>query len=117
MNFLKNLDELLKINKMNKSDLSRAVNIAPSTINAWYNGKYENISLSILLKISKYFNISLETLINGNIDTIIFTAEDFSKSELKAIKDFSNFIKSTREEIAEEFYINNKEIKGSAENE
>lgn len=98
MNFLANLNELLRINNMNKSDLSRAVNIAPSTINAWYKGNYENISLSILIKITKYFNITLEELINGNIEAIYFTTEEFSKSELKAIVSFSNFLKDYRKE-------------------
>ena len=98
MHFLDNLNKLLSFYKMSKSDLARAVGISPSTINAWYNGKYENISLSILIKISKYFSVSLEELINGNLKTISFSQKDFSIAELHAIIKFSEFLKESRRE-------------------
>lgn len=99
MNFLQNLDLLLARNGINKSELAKAINISPGTITAWYNGNYENISLSILLKITKYFNVTLEELVNGDGESITFSADNFSTSELKAIRNFSNFLIENRSEV------------------
>ena len=40
MKFLHNLDYLLHINKMSRAELARKIEIAPSTINAWYTKDY-----------------------------------------------------------------------------
>ena len=69
MNFLDNLTKLLKRENLSRSELAKRLNIAPSTINSWYNRGYENVSLKFLLKICDYFNVSLETLVNGDIDS------------------------------------------------
>lgn len=63
MRFLENLEHLLKINNMKKSDLAKHIGITQPTINAWYTKGYDNVSLSTLVKISKFFNIPLEELI------------------------------------------------------
>lgn len=76
MNFLKNLDYLLKANHMSRSDLGRAVNISPSTINSWFNRSSDGVALKSLVDISKYFNVSLDMLVNGD------NIEDF-KAEIK----------------------------------
>lgn len=68
MNFLDNLTKLLKRENLSRAELAKRLNIAPSTINSWYNRGYENVSLKFLLKISNYFNVSLEALINGDVD-------------------------------------------------
>lgn len=98
MQFLKNLERLLQLNDMKKSDLAKKVGISQPTINAWYTKGYENVSLSTLIKISKLFNISLEELINGEIKTISFSSEEYSFEELDAIVNFSVFLKSTRKD-------------------
>lgn len=98
MNFLDNLNSLLDFYKMTKSDLSRAIGITPATINAWYNGKCDNISLSTVMKIAKYFNITMEELVNGNLKSITFSLGDFSIAELHAIIKFSEFLKDLRKE-------------------
>ena len=69
MNFLENLTKLLNRENLSRAELAKRLNIAPSTINSWYNRGYENVSLKFLLKISNYFNVSLETLVNGDIDS------------------------------------------------
>ena len=89
MNFLHNLDYLLHINKMSRAELAR-------TINAWYTKDYKGITLKNLVKLSKCFEITIEDLVNGDITALSFTSENYTESELKAIKDFSNYIKRSR---------------------
>ena len=96
MNFLINLDHLLTVNKMSRSELARKIEIAPSTINAWYTKDYKGITLKIFVKLSKCFDVTIEDLVNGDIRSLSFTSDNYSDSELKAIKDFSDYIKRTR---------------------
>lgn len=96
MNFLINLDYLLAVNKMSRSELARKINIAPSTINAWYTKDYRGITLKNLVKLSKCFDVTIEDLVNGDIRSLSFTSDNYSDSELKAIKDFSNYLKRSR---------------------
>lgn len=97
MKFLHNLDYLLHINKMSRAELARKIEIAPSTINAWYTKDYKGITLKNLVKLSKCFEITIEDLVNGDINALFFTSADYSESELKAIKDFSDYIKRSRD--------------------
>lgn len=97
MNFLHNLDYLLHINKMSRAELARTINIAPSTINAWYTKDYKGITLKNLVKLSKCFEITIEDLVNGDITSLSFTTENYTESELRAIKDFSDYIKRSRD--------------------
>ena len=108
MYLLENLTKLMQEKNINRSELAKEIGVSSSTINSWYNRSCENISLQTLLKLSKYFNITMEELVNGKYNSIVFSEKDYSKNELKAIKNFSDFIKNTREEIAEEFHINIK---------
>ena len=97
MNFLHNLDYLLHINKMSRAELARTIGIAPSTINAWYTKDYKGITLKNLVKLSNCFEITIEDLVNGDITSLSFTTENYTESELKAIKDFSDYIKRSRD--------------------
>jgi DNA-binding Xre family transcriptional regulator len=96
MNFLINLDYLLTVNKMSRSELARKINIAPSTINAWYTKDYRGITLKNLVKLSKCFDVTIEDLVNGDIRSLSFTSDNYSDSELKALKDFSDYLKRSR---------------------
>ena len=97
MEFLTNLEILLKNNNMKRSDLARAINVAPSTINSWYARGSENISIKVLKDIAQYFNISLEVLINGNsITSVYFTEYEYTKQELELISNFGKFLKESR---------------------
>lgn len=96
MNFLINLDYLLNVNKLSRSELARNIDIAPSTINAWYTKDYRGITLKNLVKLSKYFDVTIEDLVNGDIRSLSFTSDNYSDSELKAIKDFSDHLKRSR---------------------
>lgn len=96
MNFLHNLDYLLHINKMSRAELARTIGIAPSTINAWYTKDYKGITLKNLIKLSNCFDITIEDLVNGDMRSLNFTIDNYTDSELKAIKDFSEYIKRSR---------------------
>lgn len=97
MDFLTNLEVLLKNNNMNRSDLARAIEVAPSTINSWYARGSEKVSITILRKIAVHFNVSLEVLINGDtITSIHFTEYEYTKQELELIKNYGKFLKESR---------------------
>ena len=68
MNLLKNLDYLLRVNNLTRAQLSRELNIAPSTINTWFSKGCENISLRFLIKISEYFGISIDDLVHHDLE-------------------------------------------------
>lgn len=97
VDFLTNLEVLLKNNDMSRSDLARAIEVAPSTINSWYARGSEKVSITILRKIAVYFNVSLEVLINGDtITSIHFTEYEYTKQELELIKNYGKFLKESR---------------------
>jgi transcriptional regulator with XRE-family HTH domain len=97
MNFLSNLDILLKNNNMRRADLARAINIAPSTINSWYARGSEKVNINVLRDIATYFNVSLEVLINGDtITSLYFSEYDYTIEELKLIENFSKMLKESR---------------------
>ena len=118
MNFLSNLSNLMEINNINKKELANVLGISPSTITMWYSRGCDNVSITTLIKLSKYFGVSMEELVNGKpnkLKTLIFTEKDYTKNELNAIIDFSKFLKSNRSvyeyEIAEELTNINKSKK------
>lgn len=104
MNFIKNLDYLLEKKEMKKSDLAREINVAPSTISAWYNGKYEKVSLQVLKKLSNYFNVTMDELVNDDLSNsneikLIYSSKHFTKEELNSIDNFVKLIDSYKETI------------------
>ncbi len=96
MKFLDNLENLMHQKKINRSELAKAIGIAPSTINAWYTKDYKGITLKNLSKLASYFDVSMEALVYGEKPSLTFTLENFSEAELKAIYKYSEFIKENR---------------------
>ena len=96
MNFLCNLEFLMDRNNINRSELAKAIGIAPSTINAWYTKDYKGITLKNLSKLASFFDISMEALVYGDQSSLTFTLENYTEAELKAIYDFSQYIKEKR---------------------
>nr|DAS37218.1 MAG TPA: Helix-turn-helix XRE-family like protein [Caudoviricetes sp.] len=96
MEFLDNLDFLLKAHNMKRADLARALNIAPSTINSWYARGTDKIKLQVLIDIADYFRVSLEFLINGNKNVEMVANDDYTDEEIKLINDFCNMLKERR---------------------
>ena len=99
MNLLENLDRLMQQNNLSRRQLAKEVGLPPSTISSWYYRGYENITLKVLLKLANYFNISIEELVNKKpAQELTFSSNEFSLNELKAIYEFSEFLKSKRSE-------------------
>lgn len=96
MEFLDNLDFLLKAHNMKRADLARAIHIAPSTINSWYARGTDKIKLQVLIDIADYFRVSLEFLINGNKSVEMVVNDDYTDEEIKLINDFCTMLKERR---------------------
>lgn len=94
--FLENLEKLLKIHNMKKSELAKIIGITQPTITAWYSKGYENVSLSTLRKISNVFQITLDELIYGDVETITVKVTEFTQDELKILRTMTEFIKSRK---------------------
>lgn len=97
MRLLENLTILMKEKNINRSQLAKEIGIAPSTVNSWFNRNCDNITLSTLIKLSNYFNITMEELINGEpAQSITFNEIEFSSSELDILRKFGDFLKDNR---------------------
>lgn len=97
MRLLENLTILMKEKNINRTQLAKEIGIAPSTVNSWFNRNCDNITLSTLIKLSNYFNITMEELINGEpAQSVTFNEINFSSSELDIIKKFGDFLKDNR---------------------
>lgn len=101
--FLVNLDKLLESQGISKNEFSKKVGIAPSTISSWYNKGYENISLKTLIKLSEYFNISLDELIFGNSKSESKKLNDCYKEDLYAINEISKLLKNYKKRLKYRF--------------
>ena len=96
MNFLHNLENLMNEKKINRSELAKAIGVAPSTINAWYTKDFKGITLKNLSKLASFFDVSMEALVYGEKPSLTFTLDNYSEAELKAIHQYSEFIKGNR---------------------
>ena len=99
MKFLENLEHLLDLHDMNKSELAKSIGITQPTITAWYSKGCDNVSLSILRKICNLFHITLDELIYGKTEKITFNVTGYSPEELQVIRTVTHFIQSSRKEI------------------
>lgn len=72
MNILENLDMLLNEKNMSKRKFAFEINVSPSTVHSWYQRGFENISLDYLIKISNYFNITIDELVYGKPNKNIY---------------------------------------------
>ena len=75
MNFLYNLEFLMDRNKINRSELATLKNLS---------------------KLASFFDVSMEALVYGDRHSLTFTLDNYSEAELKAIHDFSQYIKESR---------------------
>lgn len=100
MKLLDNIELLMINNKMNRSELARAIGVAPSTINAWFTKDHRGITLKNLSKLADYFNISISSLVYGDKHELTFSLENYSEAELRAIRDFSNYLIQSRKKCS-----------------
>lgn len=79
--------------------LAKECGISPSAVNSWFNRSAENISLQTLKKLSGYFGIGIEELVNGSRRTreITFSSIAYTDDELNQIKQFAHFLIRQRE--------------------
>ena len=99
MEFLKNLDRLMSSRNINKTNLAKACGISVAAVNSWWNRGYENISMKTLIKLSKYFNCTIDEIVYGKPkQTITYTSNEFSEEELKLINMYANYLKVLRAE-------------------
>lgn len=106
MEFLENLDALLQERNMNRSQLAVACELSTSTVNSWWNRGCENVSMKTLIKLSKFFNCTIDELVSGvkssytlkefgtGENSLVFTLDDYSRNELKLIALYAEFLKS-----------------------
>lgn len=106
MRLLENLTILMKEKNINRSQLAKEIGIAPSTVNSWFNRNCDNITLSTLIKLSNYFNITMEELINGvPAQSITFNKVEYSSTELDILRKFGDFLKDNRTNYKKEIEI------------
>ena len=91
MNLLKNLDYLLRVNNLTRAQLSRELNIAPSTINTWFCKGCENISLRFLIKLSEYFGVSIDDLVHRDLE------KDESEKDLRLVQSIYRLIRVVKD--------------------
>ena len=101
--FLVNLDRLIENQGISKNEFSKKVGIAPSTISSWYNKGYENISLKTLIKISTYFNISLDELIFGKSKSESKELNNCHKEDLYAINEIRKLLNNYKKRLKYRF--------------
>ena len=84
----------MKEKNINRTKLAKDIGIAPSTVNSWFSRNCNNITLSTLIKLSKYFDLTIEELVHGEPSpSVNFNEYEFSDNELKILKKFSNFLR------------------------
>lgn len=101
--FLVNLDSLIEKQGLSKNEFAKRIGIAPSTISSWYNRGYENISLKTLIKLSKYFNVSLDELIFGKPKSKKIELTDTYAEDLYAINEISKLLKNYKKRLKYRF--------------
>ena len=101
--FLVNLDKLIDKQGISKNEFAKKVGIAPSTISSWYNKGYENISLKTLIKISDYFNVSIDELIFGKSKLDSKELNDCYYEDLYAINEISKLLKKYKKKLKYRF--------------
>ena len=68
--FLENLTALMKERGINKSTLAKESGIPYTTIDGFYKKGCDNTKLSTLVRLSEYFGVSLDFLINGEVTNL-----------------------------------------------
>ena len=63
MNFTEKLDSLMREKGINKSTLSKESGIPYTTIDGFYKKGTDNIKLSTLIKLCRYFHTTLDDLV------------------------------------------------------
>ena len=68
------LIELRKSKKLSQEELAEKINVSRQTISNWENGRFYP-DIDALVKLSKYFNISIDDLLNCDDKVIEYLKE------------------------------------------
>jgi transcriptional regulator with XRE-family HTH domain len=85
MNFLDKLDNLMKINNLNKKKLSEVSEIPYTTIVNWYKRGYDNMSISTFKKLCDFFGVTMDYFGRDEIRDIEYF--NLNKKDIKLTKD------------------------------
>lgn len=105
MDLIKKLDILMKRkNIKNISQLSKETNIPYTTLKSIIDGDVNDIRLSTSRKLCDYFNITLDELLDDDIELNDFryasnggiSTEGLDESDIKEINSFVKFIKNKK---------------------
>jgi len=64
----KNLQYLMEIQNINKSQLAKVLSIPSMSIGRWVNGKVTDPSLSKLQRLSRFFEVAIDDLVTRNLE-------------------------------------------------
>lgn len=81
---------------INKSILSKESGIPYTTIAGFYAKGTDNVKLSTLKKLSRYFNCSIDFLTNEDVPssmTAHLDRKDFTEEQWRRIKSYADFLK------------------------
>lgn len=99
MAFLSNLQALMESKGISRRKLAADTGISPSAVNSWFNRSAENISLPTLLKLSEYFDVTIEELVHGTPQReITFSNRIYTDQELEEIQLFAQFLLHRRKD-------------------
>ena len=82
-----NIDFLLKQTKQKKKDLANTLDVTTNTIRNYESGKSEP-TMSILIKMAEFFNVSLDTLVGKKSNVVDLSILNSNKQNL--IKEILN---------------------------
>lgn len=102
MNFLEKLEMLMKEKNLNKSSLSQSSDIPYTTIDGWFKKGYANAKLPTMQKLADYFDVSLDYLVNEQIDNRFYgktSGFDFDFLEMEHIKKYRILDKRGKEMV------------------
>lgn len=94
------LDALLKERGMTVTELSRKVDVAPTTIYSIIQRNNKKVDIDVLIKIARILGVNTEYFsdINNETTTLAahFDGDEYTEDELEEIKQFAEFVKNKR---------------------
>ena len=85
--FLSKLEELLKINNLSRTKFANEIGITEASIRSWYKGTIPK--MDVIIKISKYFSIS--------VDNLIGTEQKYTEEEQQIIDRYRQLDKESKQ--------------------
>ena len=94
------IKSLREMHNMTQTELGNKLNVSKATISKYESGKVEP-SIASLISLSKLFNVSIDFLLDNNVDfenTYDYRLKNLSDKEKQLINDFIDFVvsKSTK---------------------